>query len=86
MSERRKLKQSLFEQISLSRVQSSQGHGANVSVGSFASQDPGTLLPTVVFSRFLTPAWCKTFRDRAFAVAVPRFWNSRPLDITESGY
>ena len=37
-----------------------------------------------VFSRFLTPAWCKIFGDRAFAVAVPRFWNSRPLAITES--
>ena len=25
--------------------------------------------------------WCKTYGDRAFAVAVPRFWNSRPLAI-----
>ena len=39
MSERRKLTQSLFKQIAL------LGHGANVSAGSFASQDPGTLLP-----------------------------------------
>ena len=38
--------QSLFEQIAPSCVQSSQGHGANVSAGSFASQDPGTLLLT----------------------------------------
>ena len=35
-------------------VQSSQGHGANVSAGSFASQDPDTLLPWV-FSMFLAP-------------------------------
>ena len=26
---------------------------------------------------------CKTSGDRAFAVAVPRFWNSRPLAIRE---
>ena len=28
--------------------------------------------------------WCKTFGDRAFAVAVPRSWNCRSLPIRES--
>ena len=41
ISERRKLEHA----ISL-RTDCPQGHGANVSAGSFATQDPGTLLPT----------------------------------------
>ena len=45
ISERQKLEQSLFEQIAL-LVFKAQRHGANESAGSFASQDPGTLLPT----------------------------------------
>ena len=80
--------------LSSNSVRSSQGHGAHVSAGSFASQDPGTLLPTQWcpgslkvgwgLSRPWVSAWCKTFGDRAFAVAVPRFWKSRVLAITES--
>ena len=39
------------------------------------------LLPWV-FSRFLAPG--ARFGDRALTVAVPRFWNSRPVPIRES--
>ena len=88
MSERRKHKQSLFEQIALLAFKALRG-GSNVSAGSFASQDPGTLLPTQwrpgSSQGSSHPVCCKTFGNRAFAVAVPRFWNSRPLAITESG-
>ena len=86
-SQRQKLKQSLFEKIALLVFKALRG-GRQCICRIFCKSRPRDATPYAVtpwvFSRFLTPAWCKTFGDRAFAVAVPRFWNSRPLAITQS--
>ena len=50
-------------------VQSSQGHGANVCAGSFASQGPGTLLPWV-FSRFQATAGARPLESPDSGAAV----------------
>ena len=70
--------QSLFEQIALLLFKTLRGMAPMYLQDLLQVKTPGRYC-----TRFLTPAWCKTSGDRAFAVAVSRFWDSHPLAIRE---
>ena len=89
ISEPRKIEHAIsLRTYSPSCVQSSQGHGANVYAGSFASQDPGTPLPaqwrpgSSKGSSHLHGA--RTLETAHLLLLFPDSWNSRPFAITDS--